>query len=279
MGLYSIYITPIILLLMIIVLFHFKNKYAFSFSFIILVIFLYIIGIIYSNLVYLNYLNNNYNHKFLSSGIIVEILKYGENSNKYKLNCVDGGKYIIYMPKECNVNIQDFVEFESEYKASSIKRNKNCFDYSKYLFSQGINGTLYVNNPSNIQITGKSSNIVLMIREKILNAIKKSLSNDNIGILIGMIIGDTSLLNEDIQESFKTCGITHILAVSGSNISYIIIFTKFIFDKIFGKKISSIISLVTVVLFVFVSGESASVMRARYNGLFYATFRFTTKKQ
>ena len=57
-------------------------------------------------------------------------------------------------------------------------------------------------------------------------------------------------------------GITHLLAVSGSNVSYIIIATKFIFDKIFGKKISNYFCIITIIIFMLVSGASASVVRA-----------------
>jgi competence protein ComEC len=81
-----------------------------------------------------------------------------------------------------------------------------------------------------------------------------------------MIIGDTIYIDSEIKDSFKACGITHILAVSGSNISYLILFSRFLLEKLFGKKLSNYLSIIIIICFIIISGSSASVMRARHNG-------------
>jgi competence protein ComEC len=54
----------------------------------------------------------------------------------------------------------------------------------------------------------------------------------NFGILLGMIVGDTFYIDDDIKTSFKDSGISHLVAVSGTNITYVILATKFILDRL-----------------------------------------------
>lgn len=48
----------------------------------------------------------------------------------------------------------------------------------------------------------------------------------------------------------------------GTNVAYVILATKLIFQKIIGKSISEYLSVITIILFVLVSGASPSVLRA-----------------
>ncbi len=101
-----------------------------------------------------------------------------------------------------------------------------------------------------------------MVREYIYDTLGKCLGKDNFAVLLGMLIGNTIYLDNNIEEDFKSSGITHLLAVSGSNVSYVILFTHFVLSKIFPKKISNIVSIFMIVLFMLVAGASASVVRA-----------------
>ena len=51
------------------------------------------------------------------------------------------------------------------------------------------------------------------------------------GLLPGLVVGDTSRLSEEVREDFRTVGLTHLTAVSGSNVAITIL--NFIICKIF----------------------------------------------
>ena len=42
------------------------------------------------------------------------------------------------------------------------------------------------------------------------------------GLLPGLVLGDTSALSDDLKDNFRTCGLTHLTAVSGANFAIII---------------------------------------------------------
>ena len=133
------------------------------------------------------------------------------------------------------------------------------YDYANYLYSQGIYGTIYVDKYDEI---GVRYNFINQIRHNILDVLGKLFPKEESGLIIGMLIGDTTYLSDDTIKSFKDSGISHLLAVSGSNVAFIVLMTKFVFDKIFGKSISNYLSIITIIIFVFVSGCSLSVIRA-----------------
>ena len=93
-------------------------------------------------------------------------------------------------------------------------RNKHCFDYSNYIYSQKIYGSIFVDNSTNIQIIGHHYSFLYSIKSGILNCYKEKLPDNLYGLLSGMIIGNTSFIDEDILYSFKNSGITHLLSVS-----------------------------------------------------------------
>ncbi len=131
------------------------------------------------------------------------------------------------------------------------------------MYSQNLYGSIFIENINDIEIVESGKfNLITYIQNSIFDVLSQLLPKEQLGILLGMIIGDTFYISEEIEGYFKKSGITHLLAVSGSNVTYIITITKYIFDKLCGKKISNFISIIMIVLFVLISGASPSVVRA-----------------
>ena len=98
----------------------------------------------------------------------------------------------------------------------------------------------------------------LRIKNTIQNNFDKEISN----VLLGMILGYTDEIDETIKESFSKSNISHILAVSGMHIGYIVLFCSILFDKLIGKKISKFISILILLLYICIIGFSPSAVRA-----------------
>ena len=78
-----------------------------------------------------------------------------------------------------------------------------------------------------------------------------------------MLIGETSGIEENMQEDFRDSNLSHILAVSGANVSYIIVSITYIFNKMcLRKRLSKIISIILLILFMLLTGCTSSVNRA-----------------
>ena len=211
-GLYSLYIALLFFVFtMIVVIINRFYKVLNKNLFITLCAF-FIIGIVLSNYK-MQVLQNKYSGTFNDSAIVTEFLESGDYYNKYLIINSNNDKFILYAKHTFKINERDLIEFKGEFKRPQTARNKGCFDYSKYLYSQNIYGSIVVDE-NDIQVVGYKKSIIHSIKTSIIDSYRRILPNDLYGLLTGMIIGNTTFINDDILVSFQNSGITHLLAVS-----------------------------------------------------------------
>ena len=136
------------------------------------------------------------------------------------------------------------------------------FDYRRYLNSNNFYGSIVVQSFSKITSDFSIIKLVYDAQNYINNTLQKYLSKDFSGILSGMIIGEISNISDEIKGNFQDVGITHLLAVSGSNVATVILFSNYLVVRLFGKKYSDYISVLFISFFVLIAGASPSVVRA-----------------
>lgn len=156
---------------------------------------------------------------------------------------------------------QGNIEFTCEAQLPAQARNPRCFDYRLYLLGENIKAVGYVDDFSGLQ---ESDRWFDRIQKKLLELrfrFSKSLPEESRGILMGMIFGDTSMLDEDVYEGFRRNGTAHVLAVSGLHVGILYKWVK----KAVGKKqtaFSAAVTATVLVTYCFLSSFSASSMRA-----------------
>jgi competence protein ComEC len=93
------------------------------------------------------------------------------------------------------------------------------------------------------------------------------LPSDPRGVLPGLVDGDTSLLEPDLADAFEKAGLTHLMAVSGENLS-LILGAVLGFGRIagFGRRAGPLLAGAAVIGFVIVARPSPSVLRATVMG-------------
>lgn len=85
-------------------------------------------------------------------------------------------------------------------------------------------------------------------------------------------------ISDEIQENFKESNISHILAVSGLHVSYIIIAISKSLEKIQGKRTSKITTIFIIILYMFITNFSPSVVRAGLMGIISIAAKLTYNK-
>ncbi len=147
------------------------------------------------------------------------------------------------------------------------QRNPGGFNYRDYLMKSGISASMFA-VPANISVEkGKYSNLLvesgIKIRSSIVNVINKCLPPEQAGLLNGMLIGYRDGLSEEVQQAFSDAGLSHIMAASGMNIAFVIAPLIFLFKRIHLRpKAANPIMISTLVLFVYITGFSPSIVRA-----------------
>ena len=78
------------------------------------------------------------------------------------------------------------------------------------------------------------------------------------GFLISLLLGDRSKMSTADYQNLKKAGLSHIVAVSGMHLMFLVAFLT----QIFGKRWGTILSVPVVLFFACMAGNSPSVMRA-----------------
>lgn len=215
------------------------------------------------------------------TGIIVDVDEINKSNYKstYKVKVlsVNGSDkfkntYIILnVNKKKKINIQygNKVIVKGEYKEPERARNYGGFNYKEYLKQLDVYGIV---NASNVEILegkflSKVEYVIYDLKSNIKEHAKKYIDKEAYPIFMGLILGDTSNLNDDIKEQFKNANISHVLAISGMHISCIIIGCSIVLNKLIGKRFSKIFTILVLVFYLLLTGFSASTIRAGIAGI------------
>jgi len=154
-----------------------------------------------------------------------------------------------------------------------IKNSGNPFefDYKKYLQYKEIYYQTYIKSSNYTVLAHEKSNKLWQYshkaRQSLLNIYKKqNISGDEFAVLSALTLGFKNDLTPELKESFSASGAMHILAVSGLHVGIIfIVLCKMLFflqKNKYGKIIQSIIIIVVLFSYAFITGFSDSVFRA-----------------
>ena len=131
----------------------------------------------------------------------------------------------------------------------------NNFNYKKYLYNKKIYYTLSVDS---YEIIKNNKNILYKIKDKLY---KKIINLDNSDYYLAFILGDKTLLSNEIYNSFQSNGISHLLALSGMHINILLLIIN-MFLKKFKESKRIIITSIILIVFLILTGLTASLQRA-----------------
>lgn len=195
---------------------------------------------------------------------VVEDKSEHQYYNSYVVKDANQNRFIIYVKKNINLRYGDKIEFKGEYIKPQGRRNYKGFDYEIYLRSKKILGSYKIGNEIKVVEENSLNRFYITmhnIRSKIIYNSKLILDDKSSSLYIGLILGDTKDIEDDILDDFKDSNMVHILCVSGMHISYLIMGIMFLTKKLY-KKIEYAIVILVITIFMFLTNFSPSVVRA-----------------
>ena len=240
-------------------------------------IYLIIIISIISNFI-VNFQNEKYENVYKDGEelTLVAIVDSNKEEKEYKDTYKIKTEYkdtnlILSVNKNKNIELEygDKILIKGEFVEPSESRNYGGFDYKEYLKSIKIYGTIKADS---IEILAKNSNNPIFtfannINLKIKENINKLIPEKYSAIFTGLILGDTSKVEEEVNDDFKIANISHVLAISGMHITYIVIGIELVLKKGIGKRKTRIITIIILVMYMFITGFAPSVVRASIMGI------------
>jgi len=147
----------------------------------------------------------------------------------------------------------------------AIENRDESFDYRMYLAKEGV---LYQCEKPKIKKVGENSGnwfLGKIISTKIVfeSKLEKVIPAPYSALAVGLLFGGSSGLSKEIQNDFSRTGMTHIVAVSGYNVTIIAEYL-ILLGIAFGlwRKQAIWFAIGGIILFVMMSGMPASAVRA-----------------
>jgi len=173
-----------------------------------------------------------------------------------------------YAPGEGVVS-GDMVEVSGKLKRLKGFKNPQIFDYERYMYRKGIFSRVYAQGPDSVAIQGTK---VLGLPDRLrryfhqegLRVIASSIRTEETrAFLSAILLGERSLLTDEMETWFKQTGTFHVLAISGLHVGLVYLIVSLALTPVpFGPRMRVAVSIIVVWLYAFVTGGSISVTRA-----------------
>ena len=154
----------------------------------------------------------------------------------------------------------DRVYITGEVSIPKERSNPGTFDYRRYLKSIGIRCIITADGIENVKKAGGIAALLKSAKCRTADIFESALGDDS-AVVMGLLFGETSGIDEDIIETFRRGGTAHVLAVSGLHLGLL-----YSFLCRFKRKKRSIPADIAIVLalsaYTALAGFTASVVRA-----------------
>jgi competence protein ComEC len=114
---------------------------------------------------------------------------------------------------------------------------------------------------ADITVLAHHPTLVSAIRQRFTAGMQTALPEPLAPFAMGLLVGQRATLPGSVKEDLLMVGLTHIIAVSGYNLTIILHASKKVLGKR-SKRISTFLSLALIGIFLLLTGASASIVRA-----------------
>ncbi|MEK7607918.1 MAG: ComEC/Rec2 family competence protein [Patescibacteria group bacterium] len=137
------------------------------------------------------------------------------------------------------------------------------FDYISYLSKDDVR--YVINRPSISKLGGNRENFMVSLLIKIKRAfmgnIERLMPEPHSSLVAGILLGEKSALPMNLRDDFRRSGLTHILVLSGSNVTIVAESLMNIFSFL-PRAAAHSLGALSIILFALMTGAGATTVRA-----------------
>ena len=142
------------------------------------------------------------------------------------------------------------------------------FSYRDYLARQGI-FSLVANASVTTVATGEGNPIVHLLfggRQRALDTLYSIFPDPEASLLAGILLGIESGISSEVRDAFNDTSTTHIIAISGFNITILAALVISLTSRTLGMRRGAIVAAIVIASYTILVGADASVVRAAIMG-------------
>jgi len=173
---------------------------------------------------------------------------------------------LVIVGREVEVSYGDIVKVSGvlEKPENFVTSSGKEFNYKRYLANKDI---YFMIKNADIEIIShdngnKIKSILFKIRNAFIKNINKVIGMPESDLAKGLLLGVRGGFDEETKNDFIETGTIHIVALSGYNVSIVAEGVMKAFSLVFSQVLSIIFGIVIVLLFIIMTGASATAIRA-----------------
>jgi len=206
---------------------------------------------------------------------IYKQLKPNSFYNKYLAKVVSvnskkaTGVLLVNVDTTIQLRIDDVLYVNTALQEIKKPLNPHQFDFKDYMYKKQVYHQVFLNSNNSLKLKHQSSfyGIAAVIRNRINNTLVEcSVSKENLSVINALLLGQRQDISKETYKSFTKSGAIHILAISGLHIGLLMLLLGLLFKPLSyfkpGDKLIPILIIILLWGYAFITGMSASVMRA-----------------
>lgn len=177
---------------------------------------------------------------------------------------VDGRRYVAQVPRGDARDVRDMLTGE-RIRVSGVARP---FDDAPagWVLSRHLAGRLSVRSVEPPEPTDPRGSFDLLYRfangvHRTITAGSASFSDEHRALYLGLVMGDDRDQSELTAHRFRASGLTHLLAVSGQNVAFVLAVIAPLLERL-GRRTRGVVAVAVLVVFATVTRADPSVLRA-----------------
>jgi competence protein ComEC len=175
------------------------------------------------------------------------------------------GKVLLQVPSTRNWAYGDCVQVTGKLTTAY---ESGDFSYRDYLAHKGIHSLMNYARVDWVK-PGQGRPIrafIFDLRQKSYDALLELFPSPEADLLAGILLGRDQGLSQELQDAFRVTGMTHIIAISGFNITILAGLFSAIFTRILGRKSGALAAVLGISGYTLMVGGDAAVVRAAIIG-------------
>lgn len=145
------------------------------------------------------------------------------------------------------------------------------FNYKDYLARQGVHSLLFL---PQIDVLAQNQgsplyHAIFAVKAWAHATINRLIAEPQASLLAGILLGNDNGMPPDLDEAFRTTGMTHIIAISGFNIAILIVILVTLSQPLLGRRGAVLFAVAGIAFYTLLVGADASVVRAAIMGTVY----------
>ena len=175
------------------------------------------------------------------------------------------GKILVRLPAHSQYEYGDIIEATGEVE---VPENTSDFDYRAYLLRQGVSAQM--NYPETRLVASGGGEWhrerLFDLRDDLSEALDDALPQPHASLAGGVLFGSRDTIPADLRDAMAATGTSHLVAVSGQNVSILAGLVIAAFAWLIGRRPAALLALGVIAGYTLLVGLDASVVRAAIMG-------------